>query len=79
MVAHSTRRKAGDKAAVLAAAPRHKAKNKLPLPAHATTRWDEEVNGQLHHFGKAAPALPNYAGGAALAGYHRTIGLLSRS
>lgn len=72
-MAHSTRPKADDKAAVLAAARKHKAEDKVPLLAHATMRWGRKINGRLHYFGKVDPALPDFGAGAALAEYHRTV------
>jgi len=70
---HSKRRKADEKAVVLAAARKHKAEDKVPLLAHATMRWGRKINGRLHYFGKVDPALPDFGAGAALAEYHRTV------
>lgn len=72
-MSNSTRPKANDKAAVLESARRHKAKDKVPLLAHATMRWGRKVRGTIRYFGKIDPALPDYGSGAALAEYHRTI------
>jgi integrase len=64
-MAHSTRRKADDKAAVLAAARKHKAEDKVPLLSHATMRWGRKINGRLHYFRKVDPALPDFGQAAA--------------
>ncbi len=71
-MSNSTRPKAGDKAAILAAARKFKAKERIPLLAHATGRWGRKINGRLHYFGRVDPALPDFGSGAALAEFHRT-------
>ncbi len=69
---NSTTPKLGDKGAILEAARRHKAKEKVPLLAHATMRWGRKINGRIHYFGKIDPNLPDFGAGAALTEYHRT-------
>ncbi len=60
---NSTTPKLGDKAEVLAAARKHKAKDKVPLLCHATMRWGRKVNGRLRYFGKVDSSLPDFGMG----------------
>ncbi len=63
---HSTTPKLGDKdkAELLAAARKFKAREKVPLLVHATLRWGRKVDGQLHYYGKVDGSLPDFGSAA---------------
>lgn len=71
---HSTAKAAPDKAAVLKAARKYKAKQHLPLTVHPSStwgRWCKKIRGRQHTFGAIVPGAKDFGSTAAIALYHK--------
>ncbi len=68
---NSTKTPAIDKAALVAGARKFKAREGVPLMAHASGRWARKINQRVVFFGRITTEA-DYGSAAAVAEYHRT-------